>query len=225
MLKARRAFLGLRQEDAFEVTRPLVDADEKALTQSNISDVETGRVHPLDMGTLKSGLLLHFLRWTPAQFEKEAAITLPGFIPQVDTFSPEVAARKASYLENVKPIALMRTLSAGPGGDDGEVIGYVTIPADWEGEHCAYEVDGSSMEPDIPHGSIVIARMQTHAELGQTVVAYCDDRGMVVKELKITNEVQRKAIFSSKNPKYAPILIGEGCRILGKVVEVRRRLN
>lgn len=73
------------------------------------------------------------------------------------------------------------------------------------------------MEPDIPAGAEVVAKITYAVELGDTVVAYHPDYGMIVKKLAIETEKQRQAIFSSRNPDYAAILICNGCKVIDKV--------
>ena len=80
------------------------------------------------------------------------------------------------------------------------------------------------MKPDIGSGDIVIAKVQTHAEYGDTVVAYCPGPGMVVKRLQIEDENVRRAVLSSNNRDFASGFFSEDCSIVGRVVETRRRL-
>lgn len=110
-------------------------------------------------------------------------------------------------------------VGAGPGGEDGVVLRHMEIDADMPGD-VAYEVNGHSMEPDIPHGSVVIVKRGSF-ELGDIVVAWVPDEGMVVKRL-IVSKPEDRAVLASSNPDYAR-LIAEGATIFGRVTEARKR--
>lgn len=91
-------------------------------------------------------------------------------------------------------------------------------------ELFALKVRGDSMTgAGILAGDLVIVRRQQKAESGDTVVALVDDEA-TVKTLRLR---RGRAILEPQNPKYEPILPprGQELRILGKVVEVRRRLG
>ncbi len=126
--------------------------------------------------------------------------------------APRIATRTIDVLDGV---------GAGPGYDDGRKVGEVEIPTEWSGLHAAYLVYGDSMAPDIRDGDTVIAKVTEAVELGDVVVVYHPDHGMIVKKLLISNEKERRAVFASRNPDYAKILCCDGCRIIGKVRRVK----
>ena len=210
VIKARRKELGISQEEL------ALRAD---VSPSLITKIERGS-HPITKMSVENVMaLISALEWSSSQFAEHTSMQLPLNTPEA-----KVTKLAPDYLENIRRIPLYHAVDAGPGGEGGEILEYVDIPADWSGDYVAYKVNGNSMEPTIPHSSVVICRVQDTAELGETVVAYCPDRGMLVKTLQIDTEEQRRAVLSSKNPDYADIFVGAGCRIYGKVVEVRRRL-
>lgn len=110
-------------------------------------------------------------------------------------------------------------VGAGPGGEDGVVLRYLEIDESEPGD-VAYEVNGHSMEPEIPHGSTVVVKRGSY-QLGDIVVAWVPDEGMVVKRLTVSTPEQR-AVLSSENPDYAA-LIADGATIFGRVVETRKQ--
>ena len=84
-------------------------------------------------------------------------------------------------------------------------------------------VQGESMKgAGILPGDIVIVRRQPAANSGEHVVALIGDEA-TVKTLKIKNA---RIELHPENPEYQPIIPNpDECRILGKVVEIRRRLE
>lgn len=118
-----------------------------------------------------------------------------------------------------RAIPLYDAAGAGPGDDETHLIGSVDIDIGAPGD-VAYRINGRSMEPDIPTGSTVIVERDNYA-LGDIIVAWVPDNGMVVKRLAISTP-QQAAILKSTNPKYGD-LIADGAHIIGKVVELRRK--
>lgn len=91
-------------------------------------------------------------------------------------------------------------------------------------ELFALTVRGDSMAgAGILPGDLVIVRRQQKAESGDIVVALVDDEA-TVKTLRLR---RGRAILEPQNPAYRPISPprGQELRILGKVIEVRRRLG
>jgi len=101
--------------------------------------------------------------------------------------------------------------------------GYVTAELDGRGEFFALQVRGDSMTGiGILEDDVVVVRRQDRAETGDVVVALVGDEATV----KTLQRRGRRFELQAANPRYAPIPIDqEGTRILGKVVEVRRRLG
>lgn len=110
-------------------------------------------------------------------------------------------------------------VGAGAGGEDGVILRYLELEPGELGD-AAYEVNGQSMEPDIPHGSTVVIQRGVY-ELGDIVVAWVPTEGMVVKRL-VLSRPEHRAVLASSNPDYAQ-LIDDDATIFGKVVEHRKR--
>lgn len=131
---------------------------------------------------------------------------------------PEARARPVSMSDETRKVPVYDAVSAGPGWHDGAVLEWIEIGVDEQGD-VAYKVDGNSMEPDIPHGSTVIVKVGQYT-LGDVVVAWVPDTGMVVKRLVIAKS-EHRALLASDRPEYGE-LIAEGANIIGKVVQMRR---
>jgi repressor LexA len=74
-------------------------------------------------------------------------------------------------------------------------------------------------------GDLVLVRRQDTARTGEIVVALVEDEA-TVKRLRITRTNEKRLELHPENPAFEVILPGPGeCRILGKVIEVRRSIE
>ena len=95
------------------------------------------------------------------------------------------------------------------------------------GEYFGLQIHGDSMEPNMCEGDIVIVRQQDDAESGDIVIAMVNGNDATCKRL--TKYAGGIALISN-NPKYDPMMfsnediISKPVRIIGKVVELRRKL-
>jgi len=220
----------------FELSKTsLADIEQKTngvLYTKLLYRIENGIKHPKTLSTQQLSALLKVLDWSFDTFLEEACLNREDFIvtSKTETLTSQLSQQlnatplETNYLNNIRLIPVAEA-SAGPGLEGTPIVDKIAIPIDWVGDFVAYKVNGASMEPDIPDGAIVIVKVQSAAELGQTVVAYCPDDGWVIKQLKIDSEAKRKAILASKNPDYGSILFNEDCLIRGVVVEVRWRIS
>ena len=71
----------------------------------------------------------------------------------------------------------------------------------------------------IDDGANVVVRLQPTADIGDRVVAFVPDVGMVVKRLAVDSQADMR-VLRSANPNYADLIHPEA-RIIGKVREVR----
>ncbi len=104
--------------------------------------------------------------------------------------------------------------------------GYVPVESPYErssDEVFALRVRGESMTgAGIFPGDLVVVRRQDTARSGEIVVALVEDEA-TVKRLRIS---ARKLELHPENPAFPVIVPKPGeCRILGKVIEVRRTLD
>lgn len=95
------------------------------------------------------------------------------------------------------------------------------------GEYFGLRIKGSSMEPRIREGDVVIVRRQEEAETGDTVVVLVNGDSATVKRIKIepngialipNNPAYDTRFYSAAEVELLPV------RIIGKVVELRGKL-
>lgn len=95
------------------------------------------------------------------------------------------------------------------------------------GEFFGLKISGDSMEPDIHNGDTVIVRKQDDAESDEIVIALVNGNDGVCKRLKKYTD---SIALVSLNPNYEPMYFNseeveeKPVRIVGKVVELRRKL-
>lgn len=104
-----------------------------------------------------------------------------------------------------------------------ECEGYIPVQSRGSAELFALRVQGESMTgAGILPGDIVVVRQQADAASGDIVVALVGDEA-TIKRLRLS---RNRIELHPENPAFAPILPRAGeCRLLGKVVEVRRYLQ
>lgn len=94
------------------------------------------------------------------------------------------------------------------------------------GEHIALKIKGSSMEPRMMNGDVVIVRLQPDAYDGETAIVMANGDEATCKKIKKTPE---GIMLISTNPEYEPMFYSNKqieelpVRILGKVVELRAK--
>ncbi|MED9814730.1 LexA family protein [Anaerostipes sp.] len=95
------------------------------------------------------------------------------------------------------------------------------------GEFFGLRIQGNSMEPDIHNGDTVIVKKQDDAESNEIVIALINGNDGVCKRLK---KYAESIALVSINPDYEPMYFNQEeidntpVRIIGKVVELRRKL-
>lgn len=95
------------------------------------------------------------------------------------------------------------------------------------GSFFGLRIQGDSMEPDIHNGDIVIVRQQEDAESDEIVIALVNGNDGVCKRLK---KYDGSIALVSINANYEPLyftnkdIADKPVRIIGKVVELRRKL-
>jgi len=94
------------------------------------------------------------------------------------------------------------------------------------GEHFGLRIKGSSMEPRMMEGDVVIVRKQDTAETGDTVVVLVNGDSATVKKIKYgsdgislipTNPAYDVQFYSAQDVERLPV------RVIGKVVELRAK--
>jgi repressor LexA len=104
-----------------------------------------------------------------------------------------------------------------------DLDGYVPVESKGSEEIFALRVRGESMTgAGIFPGDLVLVRRQDTARSGEIVVALVEDEA-TVKRLRLS---RRRVELHPENPAFEVIVPKPGeCRILGKVIEVRRNLE
>ena len=94
------------------------------------------------------------------------------------------------------------------------------------GEYIALQIKGDSMEPKISEGDVVIVRLQSDFNNGDTVIVLVNGDEATCKKIKKTPE---GVMLISTNPNYEPMFYSKKevedlpVRVLGKVVELRAK--
>ncbi|MDO5015259.1 MAG: XRE family transcriptional regulator [Clostridia bacterium] len=109
-----------------------------------------------------------------------------------------------------------------------EIIDYVYIDENLNGDFIALKIDGDSMSPKIPDGATVIIRLQENAETNDIVAVYINGYDATCKKLR---KLEKGGIvLISLNPTYEPMAYTNDeiealpIKIIGKVVEVRTKV-
>lgn len=116
-----------------------------------------------------------------------------------------------------------RTHAGWPIFADEVLEGYLSLPPDatLEGSarYFALRVQGDSMEPTIPDGSIVIVRQQPTVSSGQiAVVQWADTWESHVRRV---HYLDGRIILQADNRRYPPLVLTEPkVRVLGRVIKV-----
>ena len=94
------------------------------------------------------------------------------------------------------------------------------------GEYVALKIQGSSMEPRMYEGDVVIVRVQSNVEHGEIAVVMVDGSEATVKKVQF---LSNGILLQPFNPSYEPIFYSNEeieklpVRIFGKVVECRQK--
>lgn len=122
--------------------------------------------------------------------------------------------------QNKKIVHLYGKTAAGEpityGDDYKEELSVSYIPKHAE---CALIVQGDSMEPIIPNGSIVFYKKQPAVENGEIAIVEIEGDGVTCKKVKYDFE-NKKIILQSLNSEYEDMVLDQSqARILGKVIQ------
>lgn len=162
--------------------------------------------------------------------------------PDLDTISKLASLFEVTtdYLLGSKPIGqgsrqnrLIPLLGTVPAGTPTEAIEdveeYIDIYPRFvkHGEFFALRVQGDSMEPDIRHGDIAIIEKQEFIDNGSVAVVRVNGQDTTIKRVKLA---ANGLMLIPSNPAYDPVFFDAGqiatlpVTIIGKVIEIRRRL-
>lgn len=100
------------------------------------------------------------------------------------------------------------------------IEGWIELPPNSlaKGNYFALYVEGDSMSPMIPDGSLIIVRQQPSVENGQIAVVLWDDENEAHVRRVYVDEKQKLVTLQAVNPAYPPITVKPNkVRILGLV--------
>ena len=192
-IRALRLSKGLKQSDLARVL---------GIRQNTLSTWETGKYEP-DNEALQN--IADFF-----------GVTVDFVIGRADTL-PRRKGRRIPVLGDVAAGIPIEAIQ--------DILDYEDIDEDLArtGEFFGLRIKGSSMEPRMMEGDVVIVRQQETAETGDTVVVTVNGDLATVKKLKIgpagvtllpTNPIYDPMFFSCEEVEQLPV------RIIGKVVEL-----
>lgn len=196
-IKALRLEHGLRQIDL---------ANKIGALQSTISQWETGKVEP----------------------DIEALIKIASiFETSIDNVLGEESPRPPISSGGVWVPVLGEVAAGIPIEAVEDIVDYEEIDAALAatGDFFGLRIKGSSMEPRIREGDVVIVRKQDDADTGDTVVVLVNGDSATVKRLK--KEADGSMWLLPNNPAYDPQhftpteITEKPVHIIGKVVELR----
>ena len=155
---------------------------------------------------------------------------------KVDALTKYFGIRRSDLIEDkseskIKP-ATIPVLGSVPAGIPIEaiqdIIDYEEIDAATaaKGEYFALQVKGSSMEPRIREGDIVIVRKQDDVESGEIAIVMVNgDNATIKRLLKYEDEIR----LMPTNPAYEPLyftndeILEKPVKVIGKVIENRQK--
>lgn len=148
-------------------------ASALGVTQGHIANMEAGRA------SLSTDKLLSLAELLKADFKELAKLMS----------SPSAAALKPIPLPKYRTVVVVGTVGAGPACDEPLQGVFASVLATVKGEVVGYQVVGDSMrEHLIGNGDVVVVREVTEPSPGDMVVAWVEDKGMVLKEFMRDDE-------------------------------------
>lgn len=155
---------------------------------------------------------------------------------KVDALAKYFGIRRSDLIENkseskIKPttIPVLGSVPAGvPIEAIQDIIDYEEIDAATaaKGEYFALQVKGSSMEPRICEGDIVIVRKQDDVESGEIAIVMVNGDNATIKRLLKYEDGIR---LMPTNPAYEPLyftndeILEKPVKVIGKVIENRQK--
>jgi SOS-response transcriptional repressor LexA len=172
------------------------------ISATNIMDIENGRISPSFDKILKLLNVYH--------------ANLNDFIENIGYFNIE-----PSSLKTLKRVPLLCYAHAGKWVKNYHLVVDEFILTDMEGDRLfALRVKGDSMAPEFNEGEIIVVNPDVCIEPNDYVIAINHDDEAIFKQYKKYQDVH---ILHSLNPKYPDIEMDDRYRLIGKVVEKKKR--
>ena len=206
--------IGKRIEHARELRSLTMDelASRIGVAKSTIQRYEKGKITTIKLPVIDS-------------IARELKVNPSWIIGKTDAMDVVNDNRTASIT-----IPVLGRVAAGiPIDAISEIIDREEIPSEMakSGEYFGLRIKGDSMSPYIMDGDTVIVRRQDDAESDEIIIALVNGHDGVCKKLKKLNS---GLMLISLNPQYDPMVFDHSeidtmpVRILGRVVEVRRKM-
>ena len=206
--------IGKRIEHARELRSLTMDelASRIGVAKSTIQRYEKGKITTIKLPVIDS-------------IARELKVNPSWIIGKTDAMDVVNDNRTASIT-----IPVLGRVAAGiPIDAISEIIDREEIPSEMakSGEYFGLRIKGDSMSPYIMDGDTFIVRRQDDAESDEIIIALVNGHDGVCKKLKKLNS---GLMLISLNPQYDPMVFDHSeidtmpVRILGRVVEVRRKM-
>lgn len=211
-LRRRRESLGLTQEEL--ASKTAIDGQE-VLSQRTISELELGRLSPLNLSATRFAAYLKALRWTPEEFAKATGLEVPSIYTQ---------PKRGGDAKPVSPdeIELVPVIGSASGGRPWPTVEHIPITKRWlRPGSIVFRVEGDSMdngeEGGIRDGDYVLVdqNLKEFRE-GKVFLVEIIGDGLTVKRARRTKSGW---VLASDNPK-GPILTPDEAKIVGEVYRV-----
>lgn len=211
-IKARRNELRMTQT---ELAKKLGYADKSMIAKIEAGNIDLSRSKILAFAKALETTPSWLMGWTDNDEPRSSGQAVP--LAQV---APSKGVR----------IPVFGTVRAGiPLDAITDILDYEEIPQEMarQGEYFGLRVKGDSMLPDIREDDIVIVRQQPDVENGDTAIVLINGDEATVK--RVTKSSAGLTLIPA-NSQYAPMVYSMldvatlPVKILGKVVEIRRRL-
>ena len=197
------------------------------ISKATISEYLAGSYEPKQRNILKLARALHV---QPNELMGMESDSTPAAPSNCSTPTPAPLPSNAFAVPGGHRIPILGHIVAGtPIETIEDIIGYVEIDSRTAkcGKYFALEVKGSSMEPTLHDGDIIIVRQQEDIESGEMAVVLVNGNEATVKEVKESRDgltlighnvaVYTPHFYSWEDVERLPV------SVLGKVVEARRR--
>lgn len=198
-------------------------AEKIGVSRSNVYRYEKGDIEKLPIEVLEP--LSEILRTTPQYLmgweTNEDILTIYNELEKPRKKKVYSFAEHQLEEQNKKVLYdIQGQVAAGPAieyGDpqvESQYVEYVPASAD-----MALTINGDSMEPDFPNGSIVFYKRQPDIENGEIAIVEINKEAVTCKKV-IFDYDNKKIVLRSLNKKYDDMIYDdEQIRILGKVVK------
>ena len=206
-LREQRVKCNLTQRDV---------ANAVGVTEATVSRWESGHID--NMRRDKIADLARVLRVSPL------------FIMGIDNEPPAPPAASEKPHKKGVLIPVLGVVRAGvPIHAEEDIIDYEEIPQEMarSGEYFGLRVTGSSMEPTLRDGDVIIVRKQPDVDNGDIAIVLVDGEDATVKEIRETPEgvtlighnvaIYQPHFYSNREIESLPV------QIVGRVVELRRK--